>query len=81
MVATPRRTRSAEGGVWALMSKSSHCGSLVGPPQVVWGFGRAWESREGQHCEGAGCLDFLGCAILTPLCIQDEEGFQIPVGN
>lgn len=42
MVATPRGSRSAEGGVWALMSKSSHCESLVGPPQVAWGFGRAW---------------------------------------
>lgn len=44
MVATLRGSRSAEGGVWVLMSKSSHCGSLVGPPQVVWGFGRAWKS-------------------------------------
>lgn len=44
MVATLGGSRSAEGGVWALMSKASHCESLVGPPQVAWGFGRTWKS-------------------------------------
>lgn len=62
MMATPRGSRTAKGGVWALRSKSSRCESLVGPPQVVQALGKpgkAWESQEGQHGEGAGCPTYL----------------------
>lgn len=41
MVVTSRGSKSAEDGVWVLMSISSHSESLVALPWVVWGLGRA----------------------------------------
>lgn len=45
MMATPRGSRTAKGGVWALRSKSSRCESLVGPPQVVRALGKPGKAK------------------------------------
>lgn len=68
------------------MAEGSHCESLVGPPQVVWGFERAWKSWEGQHCEGplvyarCGRLSYP-CGVLSTLSPKSQVWFRLPDWN